>query len=739
MSLIISATPQNNASVNTPVFLDWSPANNVMAFYFSPALSSFIGTQLAVINVKDVIGNPDFSQYDSFRIGVNRHYATTPPAAWIVFNPLLAADGYTSSPINSGPIQLINNDTVFQFQIDLQNLALLPISASPYEYWFTFNIQGRDPTSTFYGWEQVSSYTFKIKLFVTNALVFSSPSALNFVHYQGTTLPTQTIHLDGQDWSLLGSENFVLSSITPGVTITTTVNPPASGGTFMTASGNGPADIDVTLGSFYDVGLIDPSQLTKDFLVAQGVTSVSIIKINVTVYNQATLNLSPGAISFYAVKEIQEPDAVHMLYDSADPAYIITASPWLTWLEEIIEVSPNIMKPVLTIKPIATANMSVGLYTGFVKIEATIAGVLTQRMAAVTYNLQGFIHSPYPQGLPAFTLDTKYFDFFSNNVDTYFQLTATVNVFDFFTFAQTAEIINEKLPLFNGKATLNYGQVIHRLMKKFNSINQEEYQYQMAHFSLFAQEIAIATKAVIRSATLPNISFIAGLSNGITTTGFLEYNAKASRVTTNSFYILNILIPGIGYEVRIFKNGTPNGAFPLNYLDETIISKKVDFSNYRQGDYIEYSLNRSTDSRSTKTIVKAFNVLPADNYSCHVTWENEYLLQSILECTGGIAIKSDFENRSSLLYQNLVEVLEIITNTKVNKLTINTGWLTRNDVDTVESLFRAKRVWIELPSKTVSLRPMNKTMVNQDTSRELIDYSIEFQINRTYNEETYSL
>ena len=52
---------------------------------------------------------------------------------------------------------------------------------------------------------------------------------------------------------------------------------------------------------------------------------------------------------------------------------------------------------------------------------------------------------------------------------------------------------------------------------------------------------------------------------------------------------------------------------------------------------------------------------------------------------------------------------------------------------------RSKRAWLPLADKTIELRPLSKTMVNQDTERELIDYTIEFQINRQYNEETYSL
>jgi hypothetical protein len=220
--------------------------------------------------------------------------------------------------------------------------------------------------------------------------------------------------------------------------------------------------------------------------------------------------------------------------------------------------------------------------------------------------------------------------------------------------------------------------------------------------------------------------------------GFLDFNQKADRVTVNSFYYLNIYIPVGNYEIRVYKNNTLINTIPLPVSDGKIIFKKVTFATFRQGDVVRYTLNIPNDA-ATVVPSKTFYVIPTGKYSNHIIWENEYLLQSAFEFTGGAAIKSDFENRTQSLYKNLTEILEIIENTKINKISINTGWIIKDSIDTIESLMRSKRAWLPLADKTIELRPLSKTMVNQDTERELIDYTIEFQINRQYNEETYSL
>jgi hypothetical protein len=735
MSLVISN--QQNVNVNsTPVFDNWGPQPNYRTYYYSNNIPVTISPETLIFNIKDVIGNPDYNQYTEFRLNATKQYLNNSTTySWITPASFKDEAG-TTSPINSGPIALTTNGTVIKYPLSLitMNMIMLPINSFPYLFQIYFSIEGKTPAGE---WQIISAYSYVIELFITNLFVSANPSSLNFIHYQGTTLPSHSIDFVGNDWSLVGKPYLVLSSSDSSITITTETN--TLGQEYNVATGTGNGTVVVTLGVFYDDGIIDPTQLIKNLALKQGATFVKNIPVNIIVYNQGTLNLDPDEVNFYGVKGIQEPTPVHMTANSSEPPFTITKSPWLIAFLETIEIQPGIMGEVLTVVPIPTANMAVGTYTGFVSISDTISGTPSQKTSIVNYTLEGFMSSPYPSGSKAFTLDPLFFKFFTTNLDSYIQLTANFKTYDFITNVSYNQLLNEKLPLFEGKGEINYGLQVHKLMRRFSELNESYTQYKQAELILRADEVSTVDGTILRSAMLPTIYFVAGLSSSILNDkGFLDFNPKPSRVTVNSIFYLNILIPDNNQEIRGYKNGTLIGAVPLAYTGETIVMLKVGFADYRQGDKIEFELN-TVGNTSTTGPKKSFFILPIGRYSLNVFWENEFLLQSVFEFTGGIIIKSDFEVRSQRLFKNLVEVLEVIESTKVSKLNINTGWITRNDIDTIESIMRSKRVWVQLPDKRVALRPITKSMTNEDSERELIEYTIEFEINRQYNEETFSI
>jgi len=352
--------------------------------------------------------------------------------------------------------------------------------------------------------------------------------------------------------------------------------------------------------------------------------------------------------------------------------------------------------------------------------------------------LADFLTIPYPANQKAFTLDTKYFEFQSKNQNTYFQFNALIKTYDFFTNVLNEYAIPQKIVLFNGKQKINLGQLIHRLMRKFPSVNDNLLQYKLATLTITCSEILVTDESIVRSGTTPEIQFVAGHSRGITNLGFLDFNPLANRGTKNGFAYLNMLYPSGSYELRTFKNGTLVTSEALPAYDNKIICKKVLFSDYYQGDIVQYIVDVVGENNSTAP-KKIFKMLPEGNYSNTIVWENEFLLQSALECTGTASIKSDFEFTSQKVYENLVEKLDYLSSSKEVKLFINTGWLIKSDIDTIESLMRSKKAWLVNTKGNISLRPINKAMVNEDLARELIEFSLEFIINRTYDEETYSL
>lgn len=356
----------------------------------------------------------------------------------------------------------------------------------------------------------------------------------------------------------------------------------------------------------------------------------------------------------------------------------------------------------------------------------------------VISSINDFLINPYINQSKAFTLDHKYFEFRSSNIETYFQVDASIKTYDFFTNALKEYFIPLKIVLFNRYAKENFGQIIHRLMDRFAGVNDILSQYKQATLQLKCTEISLTNESVIRSGSTSEIPFIAGLSRGFNNLGFLDFNANENRVTTEGFAFLNIIVSAGNYELRTFKNGRLINAVALPNTSEFILCKKVLFSSYAQGDVVEFGIDL-VGQYNNNTPRKKYIVFPKGNYSNMIVWENEFLLQSAIECTGTGSMVPEGEFISQTLYQNLVEQLEHLSTSKKVKLSINTGWLMYSDIDTVESLMRSKRAWLIQGDNQIALRPISKKLPQKSNDEELIQFQLEFQINQKYDEETYSL
>lgn len=346
--------------------------------------------------------------------------------------------------------------------------------------------------------------------------------------------------------------------------------------------------------------------------------------------------------------------------------------------------------------------------------------------------------SPYPAEGKAFTLDPKFFEITTEATDTYFQFNSTIKTYDFNTDVVKTNSIPQKLVPFKGFTNINLGKLIHRLMSNFNEVNDNFTQYKFAELSIVCIELLQSNNSIVRSYVAPTISFIAGLSRGITDFGFLDFNPKPNRVTKNSFAYLNFYIPPGTFELRTLKNGNVITTETLPSDAETTLCKKVLFNAYSQGDVIEYVID-AIDGDNPDAPKKTFILFPDCYYSNMIVWENEFKMQSSLECTGSASLDADLEFQSQKLYKNLVEKLEHLSNSKDVKLFIDTGWLLFSDIDTIESLMRSKRVWLIQGENEISLRPTGKKLPKQDYDNELISFPLEFTINRAYDEETYTL
>lgn len=428
------------------------------------------------------------------------------------------------------------------------------------------------------------------------------------------------------------------------------------------------------------------------------------------------------------------------------PNFVLSSSNAGVTVTPVIESTGNYQK--ITGSGDATIVIGLGSYydgdatftpaelAGNFQVNKSGAALGTIAYTVQVNKVESYFTNPYPANQLAFTLDDKYIEVFSAASKTYFQIDLEIKIYDFFTNLEKTETVKQKLVLFNGKSKINIGRLVHRLMANFPNPNANSYQYKYATVVISHKEKKLSDDSVFRSGTTSAIKFVAGLSRGITNIGFLDFNLRMNRVTTNGFAYLNMVAPSGQFELKTYKNGNLLNTKALPATQEKIICEKVSFDTFNQGDLIEYQI---LPVGGVASATKSFMVFPESFHSTMLVWENEFLLQSAIECTGTASIKSDFEFQSQKVYQNFVEKINYLSSTKEVKLNINTGWLMQTDVDTVESLMRSKRVWLTKENETIALRPISKSIVNQDLERELIDFTIEFIINRKYDEETYTL
>ncbi|GAB3708750.1 hypothetical protein [Flavobacterium koreense] len=703
-----------------PIVQNWGPTNNTLNLYYNPTSGLTPNPFSIDFKIKDVINTILGDLYSAFRYYII--YPTVPSSPNWLTN--------TGLPTSGDFINITETGLNVEVDFDFENLNLL--TSGNYQYKLIFKIQGEPD----YGgpFVDISTYEYTINLAVTNDVISFTPAALTFNHFPGTTLPSQTITMTGNNWILVASlltangAHLELSSADPGVTFGSDV---FNGENIQFAQGSGTKNIVVTLSSYYD-GVINPNFLTGYMGVVAGTTVVSGIPFQINILTTPDIVPNPTSLDFFGIVSVQEPTIQEISVACPAPITSVTYSPWL----QVTNVGN-----VYSVVPMNTDSMSAGDYVGFVKFQATINSVLVEKSVVVNYKLLNFLSNPYANGQKAFTLDVDFFECFTATADTYFQINAVVKAFDFFGVTFKTITIPLKLVPFQGKGRFNLGQNIHRLMSRFTTPVESVFQYRLAELELNVQEKMISNDLLIRQKSLPTIKYVAGIgSENKTGLEILAFNKKATSVKKTSVYYLNMLVKAGTYALHIYKNGTLESSEILPNANDFILQKKITFDNYNQGDVVKCSLSVPDGSRNDLLFPqeKIFHVVPSGPQSNFIEWENEFLLLDSIIVTGEYSIKTDIEVQENRLYSNLVERLEHISNTSAIKLFINTGWLIQNDVDTIESLMRSKRIWLTADGSKIELRPATKSLVKKDTQRELIEYALEFNINKSSNEKTYT-
>ncbi|MQP63334.1 hypothetical protein GFJ99_11575 [Flavobacterium sp. LMO6] len=727
--------PVNTTSfVDTPstqAFQNWE-SNLPTNFFYVQTSPSGLFPAIVPLKIKDIIGTPEASGYTEFRLKAMKFYfGTTSPVDWLLVNSLLMSANITGSPTtfpisSSGLLDTLN--------LSIQNLALVNVGI--HECRISFSIEGKTAANV---WNEIYNYQHIaiLNVYETEQTTWNED---NFIlnHYQGTPRPEKVITINGPQWTVVTPIDFIIESLDPGVTIVTT---PSSVGIQYSASGSGEKNIILKIGDYFDTSqaLLNPTYNRFLMVIAGASTFVGAINFILNVLTPGDFLVNPSPLNFEATKGGTEPIAIDV-FVFAQNAYSISHPSWLL-VTPSQENSPSNYAN-LNVVPISHANLSGGTYSGNIELTSIVLGSPVTIEIPVTYVLHEFVSSPYSTTLFNFTKDPLFFEFYTQTNDTYFDIQMNVEIFDWYfqTGLSKNYVIPFKVPLYNKRQRENIGQRIDKMITRLvNPLFQDSNLYNAANVSLEITEKTYPAHEVVRNTTLNTIKFLAGVTpkNKNGNCAFLEISNATKRIAKASFDFINLLLqPGTIYNCEILRNGNLENEFQISSIVPSYLYV-LDIASFEPvpGDVIEFKVFVN----ATDFISKKYLVFPESEYSNMILWEDEFKLVQSYEFTGKHSVKSDFTFQNSNQKRNLIDYIKGIDSKDVEKVTINSGFIPKSDIEIVKNIIKAKRVWIYISENNlVEMVNETKSMINDDVDRELNSFDLEFTINKKRHEESNS-
>jgi hypothetical protein len=702
--LTFNATPRNIPASGTPVYHDWEFSPNVINIAYRQG-SPMPAPVVVATRFKDMIGTASAGFNTVFMRKTYIEHVNNIPDVVAMAGGLHTAGAFLPYSNNAS-----GNITYTFTNLNLLNIGSFYVKAH-------FEIYGSRQSGIL---RLLESRTFDINIKVlAPGAPYIDVDDFEYTYYEGTPWEIQNrdFTITGDAWTVRCPPGFAMNA--SGMTVV----PLPQGGYQITGTGARNIQL-VLLPSMQDI--IDVNPYYTELVVNDGQLRVPI---QITRLTAEGLLLEREELTFIAYKGLSNAIRQFIYIHYAD-AFHFECPPWL-----IINPTTGNEGNNYSIIPIAADNVNAGHYEGILYIRRDSDNMVLGQVRIV-YDVVGAIDSPYRPFTFAFTLDNEFINFVSEVDNTYFEVMMAAKIYDFYSYDYKVHNLPFKVPLFQRKQELNIGKLLHRMMNSFPDFTvatSSNIPYYPAEISLDIIEKHSDDPEYSRQLRIDNLVFVAGLNPGLMEgNGILDINPAPSRLTPSGYFHFNYLI-GTFAMIKYYKNGELVNEFGAY---EGLKTARVDVSAFevKPGDIFEVRVAIDDDRFKSKL----YKIFPEGYYSNFIEWENEYKLKSAMEFTGSYDIKNDFDNRNQTLVQRLVEIVKKLESNKSSKLTINTGYLLKSDIASVESLCRSPRAALLLEGRIINLVPVQKTIVSVDSDAELISFDVEFEINRKYNEEIYS-
>ena len=663
------------------------------------------GTQEINTTIQAYYRDDFYRDYANFRIRLKKQDEKGQGLITEFFEAKLG--GLTEYSLTGNP--LANTTTV-----DFINLGLLDAGKYSgvlvYEVYATHSVTNNE--------ELIDTEELPVVLNVVSAsAAITSPNSLTFSHTVNTSLPPSQklmVSIPGP-YSVYTAKFF---------TVIGTNTQPANNTVFNIVKATGPKEFDVYLNSkvndktdgFYEEVLM---------IIHEG--GILRIPINLTVRAAEGIKVAPKSFYFEATKGIEEaePQAIQI---SSPEDYTYVVPDWLF----IGGIGSKELKS--TVDPVDSAGLEAGEYVGEIKLQYP-GGLAT---IPVTYKVNGNGYTKLQQGEINFSKDPLPINYATTLPKTYVKAKYYIAYYKGMDERHVFEHVQD-IPIFEGKGSFFPGEIIHGILEKLTDIavvlptnldvavEKPFGYYRSAEVDIQLEERELVGDEVRDTVFLNNYLFQRGSSPAkFNKSVGVSLAESPTRVTRASYAMFNYYRAQGIYTIEIHKNGkrlrelfhtaTQNGSYGM----------LLNFLEHKEGDLIYVNIKDGDN----ELYQKKFYLFPEGRESYHIAWESENEQLELLECTGDFTIGTNYESLENVKYSNRVDLIEILEVRKTQLVSVNTGWLLRENVALVDNLCRAKKAWLLLgDGDPIELVPQKKKLNNYDSDRALYDYGVDFKIN----------
>ncbi|MBO2546127.1 hypothetical protein J0871_17050 [Salegentibacter sp. BDJ18] len=676
------------------------------------------------VQIENHFATEDPGKYSSFKAYVNL-------LAWLGDYENLNLSG--SDLATAGGLLLTENNLEQTVTLGYQNLSL--VDPGNYNGIIEFRVDGVRTDSGLTD-TKISSLRLFVELRVIGQdQLMVSADSLKFAHVKNQ-LP-----LPPREFDILTTANFEIT-IPEYFEITGDGNIVYDGETWdgkKNYLGTGTQTIKIALleeFDFYELSVLNDQLRIKNLDYTGFMIFPLFVPLTAYLFEQHGFQITPNALEYFAIKGVQNSSAIDTVVVSTE-SYVITAPYWIE-----LSASAGEYYQELSIKPINVNNLVAGFYQDVILFTSDNAVFELPVMLRVVESIDvGFATDRLN-----FTNDEEEVtNIYSNQSTERASIALEITRFDYSNFAKT--ISNTfKGAFFENKMSLHLGNIIGRAFYTPQSLFEiipealENYQvfpyYRPANVTINLSKEIRKTSFTREEKNFENVSFLKGRTpqKYQANFGILNYDSQPVRVTKTSKAIFNFVKQFGSQQILVMRNNITHKTINHTPGSNSVFGLAIFFSEFAPGDVIEVRLPINENDYFSQQYL----MFPDNKASHQVFFLSEYNTVECLEFTGAMRLGSKFEAISNTTFKDLVETVQNLEVKKELSLTINTGHLLKVSAGMVEQILRSKRVWLEKEGREISLTPVVKDFLNEDSEQAAYSYDVEFVINRKNDLQVYN-